>query len=113
MKSILLAAFAALFLSPVSLADDTEHEREVRKAILADCKKQVGSFGAALVKSCVEQNVEAYEQVKNYGDEHQAVIEHCKDQMLAIGNWFIVQSCIEMEVEAEASLEAFEAELLQ
>ena len=39
--------------------------------------------------------------------EHDAVVARCQRQMLSVGGWTIVKSCIDMDIEAEEALSEY------
>ena len=78
-------------------------EDQVRDAVIKRCRRQMGSYGSAMVKSCVDMDMEAYKALLGYKAEYKAIIDRCKRQMSQYG-WAMVQSCADMDIEAEESL---------
>ena len=104
LAGLVLAMFAVACLA------DAESERklaEVRKATVERCRDQMGEYGAALVKVCVDEDMKAYRALLKYEDRHKPIIDRCKRQMLAMGGWNIVKVCADQDIEAERALENY------
>ena len=75
----------------------------IRNDIIDRCQSQMGSYGASMVKACVDQDVEAYEELQTLVGAHGAIINRCSRQMGNFG-WSMVLACAEQDIEAEQAL---------
>lgn len=98
----MLVVTSVIFLPAMAYSQDTPPE--VRESIIARCRNQMGSFGASMVKFCVDEDVAAYAALTSYDAEWQSVIERCRNQMLSIGGWSIVKFCADEDIAAEKEL---------
>jgi len=81
-----------------------EPSRQIKDQIISWCRESMGDFGASLVKSCVDQDLVAHEQLAGYSSEWEVIIQRCKTQMLSIGGWNLVKSCADQDISAEKAL---------
>ena len=82
----------------------TESNKEkIRADVLVRCRREMSSYGAAMVKSCVDMDMEAYQALSGYDDNHSGVIQRCKREMASYG-WAMVKSCADMDIDAERAL---------
>ena len=75
----------------------------VQEEIIARCRKQMERFGSAMVKACVDEDLDAYRGLARYPDEHRPCIARCERQMSSFG-WSMVQACADEDIEAEKAL---------
>ena len=97
-----LVAAGSILLSAASYSQAVSDE--IGHSVITRCRDQMGSYGASLVKVCVDQDLEAYAALKNYEAEWQSVIDRCSNQMLSTGGWALVKVCTDQDIEAEKSL---------
>ena len=90
---------ALLVLAVVSL-NTIAGERE---EIIAHCRKQMSEYGSAMVKACVDQNIEAANSLAVYPAKAKPFISRCYGQMSEYG-WVMVKACVDQDIEAEKSL---------
>ena len=64
----------------------------------------MGSYGASMVKACVDQDLEAYEDLQKLIPSHSLIIDRCESQMGSFG-WAMVLACAEQDIEAARALE--------
>lgn len=81
-----------------------EPSRQIKDEIISNCRESMGDFGPSMVKSCVDQDIDAHEQLAGYSSEWDEIIQRCKTQMLSIGGWKLVQSCADQDISAEKAL---------
>lgn len=81
-----------------------EPSRQIKDEIISHCRESMGDFGPSMVKSCVDQDIAAHEQLAGYSSEWEVIIQRCKTQMLSIGGWKLVQSCADQDISAEKAL---------
>ena len=77
--------------------------RDERKVVIARCRTQMGEYGSAMVKACVDQDMAAYEALQAYPDDHAPFIERCVRHMGEYG-WSMVKACADQDIEAERAL---------
>ena len=82
------------------LSNDWNMEKEI---IISRCRTQMGGYGSAMVKACVDQDITAYEEVADYPDSLTAFIARCKKQMGDYG-WAMVKACADQDIAAERAL---------
>lgn len=95
--AVLLACFST------SLAFSAE---DVKKEIIERCKTQMGSYGAAMVKACVDQDIEALAALNNYPEKHKKIVGRCYSQMKEYG-YAMVKACADQDIEAENALDQY------
>ena len=80
--------------------------KEVRQAVIKRCRDKMAEYGAAMVKGCVDIDMEAYEALEEYPAKYQSIVNRCKKSMDSYG-WAMVKGCADMDIEAEQALEAY------
>lgn len=75
----------------------------VLDSVMRRCRSQMGSFGASMVKACVDQDMEAHRALQRYPAEHAAIVDRCSTQMRSFG-WSLVKACADQDIEAERAL---------
>lgn len=90
-------------LSPVAASQKEREEASVRNDIIDRCQNQMGSYGASMVKACVDQDLEAYQTLQTLLDTHGAIVDRCSSQMGNFG-WSMVVACTQQDIEAERAL---------
>ena len=106
MKVFMLSISVILLIGSVHAEMLPDHPEE-KDAIISQCRSMMGQFGSFMVKSCVDQNLEAFKTLQEYSSQHQAVIERCTRQMKSLGGWFMVKSCVDYDIEAEEALKNY------
>ena len=105
------AGLAASFLSSgdysKSKGGKTTHEG-VKDGIIERCRAQMSDYGSAMVKACVDQDLEAFNALVKYPGESKELIERCKGQMVTYG-WNMVKACADKDIEAETALQRYAA----
>jgi hypothetical protein len=102
-KQILTAAVVSLLVSPVVVAAPSE---DAKKGIIERCKTQMGEYGAAMVKACVDQDIQALSALHKYPEKHQPIIDRCIVQMGDYGA-AMVKACADQDIEAEKALSQY------
>lgn len=95
-KTFLLSTILLVTLSSPVLAGEREN-------IIARCRKQMGEYGSAMVKACVDQDIEALNALASYPEKAKPFIARCQRQMAEYG-WSMVKACTDQDIEAEKSL---------
>ena len=87
-----------------AMGSQKEHEEaSIRNEIIDRCQTQLGSYGASMVKACVDQDLEAYERLQELNSAHQPIVDRCARQMGSFG-WAMVLACAEQDIEADQVL---------
>ena len=81
-------------------SNDWNMEKEI---IISRCRTQMGGYGSAMVKACVDRDITAYEELTDYLDSFAAFIDRCKKQMGEYG-WAMVKACADRDIAAERAL---------
>lgn len=105
MRPLILVVMVAALWPMATEAQGTE--KQITSSIIERCRNQMGSFGASLVKVCVDQDINAYRSLQGYDPKHQPAIDRCRRQMLSIGGWDIVKVCADQDIEAERALRKY------
>ncbi len=58
--AVMAVVFSVLLVSSANAADD------VKNKIIQRCRSQMGEYGAAMMKACVDQDIEADKALSNY-----------------------------------------------
>ena len=100
-----LACYDALAKPAVPTAASQKERKEtfIRDDIIDRCQIQMGSFGASMVKACVDQDLEGYEKLQELIPAHGQIVERCAGQMSSFG-WSMVLACAEQDIEADRAL---------
>jgi hypothetical protein len=78
-------------------------ESNVKQEIIDRCRSQMGEYGAAMVKACVDQDIEALTAINKYPEKHRPTISRCMGQMREYG-FTMVKACADQDIEAEEAL---------
>ena len=71
--------------------------------IILRCREEMGEYGSATVKHCVDRDIAAYEELVTYPDSHTAFITRCIKEMGDYG-WRTVKHCADRDIVAERAL---------
>ena len=85
---------AAMLLLPfaVTWAEPTDE-------VVDRCLYQVGEFGAAMVRACVDQDLSAARALSQYPEEVKEIVARCTRHMQRNG-WSMVKACADQEIQA-------------
>jgi antitoxin component YwqK of YwqJK toxin-antitoxin module len=91
-----------------ALIEENETEQktsEPKQKIISRCRTQMGEHGAAMVKACVDQELEAYQALADnlYLEKHKDILTRCLGQMGKHG-YAMVKACADQDIEAEDAL---------
>jgi hypothetical protein len=78
----------------------------IMQKIKSRCQTQMGEYGAAMVKACVDQDIEAAQALNAYLKNHEAIVSRCLGQMGEYG-YAMVKACAEQDIEAENALRKY------
>lgn len=90
----------AVVLPEVSIAGPYEE-------IISRCRSQMGEYGSAMVKACVDQDIKAADLLTRYPLEAKSLIARCHSQMGEYG-WAITKACVDQDMEAERELREYQ-----
>jgi antitoxin component YwqK of YwqJK toxin-antitoxin module len=86
---------------------ENEHEaKEPIQEIKNRCQKDLGEYGATMVKACVDQDLEALHTLSSLMEEHRPIVARCLNQMKDYG-YTMVKACAEQDIEAEEALRKY------
>ncbi|UZE84765.1 hypothetical protein [Pseudomonas viciae] len=97
---VTLIGMVALF-STAAYADT-----DVKKEIIDRCKLQMGTYGAAMVKACVDQDLDALATINKIPDKYKLTVARCMKQMRTYG-FAMVKACADQDIEAEKALSEY------
>lgn len=100
MKKYIIPLVLALATSPGLV------QAGVKDDIIARCREQMGEYGAAMVKACADQDIEALRALNNYPNEYGSIIARCYRQMKEYG-YAMVKACADQDIEAEKALQNY------
>ena len=91
----------------VGRADQAEAERDdqdnIQDEIIDRCRREMASYGSAMVKACVDRDIEAYQALQSYPSEYSEMADRCEREMVTYG-WSMVKACADRDIEAERAL---------
>lgn len=77
-----------------------------RRKIVASCRDRVGEYGASIVKTCADNDIEALEALHRYPARHSRIVKSCLDRVGDYG-YQIVRTCADNDIEAEEALSRY------
>ena len=77
-----------------------------KRKIVQRCREQMAGYGAAIVKACVDQDLEAIRALSIYPAQYSSILNRCRAQMDEYG-WVIVKSCVDQDIEAQKALDNY------
>ena len=84
-------------------------ESDARDEVIERCRRDMGEFGSAMVKACVDQDLAALRSLEEYPSEHQPILERCFRDMGEFGP-AMVKACADQDITAEEALRRMSAE---
>jgi antitoxin component YwqK of YwqJK toxin-antitoxin module len=90
------------------IVDDNQVLIDNIQEIKNQCQTQMAEYGPALVKSCVDQNINSFNALSfgSYVENHNAITKRCIGQMSKYG-WDMVKACADQDIEAENALRKY------
>ena len=104
MRSICLYS---LSLSVLLLIFSVAARADIHEDAVNRCMGEVGEFGDAMVRTCVEQEVSAAKALASYPREARETVARCTERLQGRG-WSLVKMCVDRDVEADAALAAYD-----
>ena len=90
--------------APAGTSARTERTR-VRNEVIERCQRRMGRHGPAMVKGCVDLDLEAHAALADYPVEYKAIVDRCVQRMGRHG-WAMVRGCADLDIEAARALES-------
>lgn len=84
-------------------------ESDARDEVIQRCRRDMGEFGSAMVKACVDQGLAALRSLQDYPSEHHPILERCLRDMGEFGP-AMVKACADQDIAAEEALRRMSAE---
>ncbi|MEX5536044.1 hypothetical protein ABFV54_13045 [Pseudomonas syringae] len=100
MRGSVIACGLSIIFSASVYAEDVKTE------IISRCKSQMGQYGAAMVKACVDQDLEAVDKIGKIPEKYKATVSRCMKQMRKYG-FSMVNACAEQDIEADQALSKY------
>lgn len=79
---------------------------DVKQEIIDRCRSQMSEYGAAMVKACVDQDIEALAKLNKYPEKYSSITSRCMSQMREYG-FAMVKACADQDIEAEDALDNY------
>jgi len=98
--------FSPALLSSLLLIVSAAARADVHEDAVNRCMSEVGEFGDAMVRTCVEQEVSAAKALASYPRETREAVARCTERLQGRG-WSVVKVCVDRDVEADAALAAY------
>ena len=95
-----------LLLIIVSGLSMSAFANEVKQEIIQRCRDMVGKYGAAVVKSCADQDIKALMELNKYPDKYKPIIARCF-KMTGKYGYAVVKSCVDQDIKAEEALSKY------
>lgn len=93
-------AFAILLLISFSAFADVKQE------IISRCRSQMGEYGAAMVKGCVDMDIKALVALNKYPKKYDSIISRCNETMGEYG-YSMIKGCADQDIKAEKDLSEY------
>lgn len=85
---------------------DSQQTSPIVQDIINRCRTQMGEYGAAKVKACVDQDIEALDAIASYVYDHFDIVKRCNTQMKEHG-YSKIKACIVQDIAAEDALKKY------
>jgi hypothetical protein len=101
-----MQAFLCSLLLGLPAFANADVDVNVKNEIIDRCKSQMGQYGAAMVKACVDQDLEAVEKLGMIPSQYKSTVNRCMKQMRQYG-FAMVNACAEQDVAADKALSKY------
>lgn len=78
-------------------------DSDARDQVIERCRRDMGEYGSAMVKACVDQDLAAFRSLQEYPSEHRAILARCFRDMGEYGP-AMVKACADQDIAAEEAL---------
>ena len=75
----------------------------IQDKIIKRCRREMTSYGSAMVKACADQDIGAYQALQGYPAKYSEMVDRCTREMDTYG-WSMVKACADQDIEAERAL---------
>jgi hypothetical protein len=96
----------SLTLGVAPLMSAGQSPDELKQEIIDRCRASMGKYGASMVKSCVDQDIEALNNVVSLQEKYPDIVNRCLNSMRKYG-FAMVESCSKQDIEAEEALKRY------
>lgn len=72
----------------------------------ARCKKDMGQYGASMVKACIDQDMAVIGKINKYAESHPSLTGRCMRDMRVYG-FSMVHACIKQDVDAQEAIDNY------
>ena len=96
-----IALSLLLACAPLQAMDSASKEQ-----VISRCKVEMGEYGAAMIKACVDMDVEAYSRLQSLKASHADAVGRCEAEMGEYG-FAMIESCAKMDIEAAEALSQY------
>lgn len=79
---------------------------DVKQEIIARCRSQMGEYGSAMVKGCVDMDIKALNALNKYPKKYEAIISRCAGMMEEYG-YAMIKACADQDIKAEKELSEY------
>ena len=79
-------------------------QANIQDEIIERCQERMGNHGPAMVKGCVDMDMEAHAALIAYPKRYKAIVDRCMRRMGSHG-WAMVRGCADMDIDAAQALE--------
>ena len=103
----ILSAISALLLLPILfIASAQANSVDIKDEIINRCKRDMGAYGAAMVKACVDQDIAAVTTLADYQNSHGDILARCLRDMREYG-FALVKACADQDIQAQEALDEY------
>lgn len=81
-------------------------KEDIKAEIINRCRQQMGEYGSALVKACVDQDIEAAIALGKYDEQYKSILARCLRDMRSYG-FALVKACADQDIQAENALRKY------
>lgn len=99
MIRVIVIAVLSLFISLAT----TVAKADIKQEVIARCRSQMGEYGSALVKACVDQDLKALVALNKYPKRYDSIVGRCMNSMQEYG-YALVKACADQDIKAEKEL---------
>ena len=99
-----LLGIVIVFLTASSFPGKTE--TSLKDEIITRCRADMGEYGSAMVKACVDMDLEAAVALGKIPKKYKSILSRCLRDMREYG-YAMVKACVDMDIEAEEALEKY------
>ena len=88
-----------------SKEEETDAQKKVLAVVMERCRREIQTYGSAMVKACVDRDLAAHRALMDYTSEHQSILARCSGDMAQYG-WAMMKACADRDIDAERALKA-------